>query len=138
MKLPNRTASENRTGAVVIPLPVKKKRLRFQRLGPPRVTKLLAQAVEFDRLLSSGEVSSQADLARQLGLTRARVTQILNLLKLCPEIREHIASLGPETPERQVTEAGLRAVSSLESDEQLRWALRHLPGFTVQPQAEIG
>lgn len=102
------------------------------------MTQLLAEAEEFQRRLDSGQATSRAELARRHGLTRAQVTQIMNLLKLCPEIRDHIASLGPETPERQVTEAGMRVVCGLERDEQVRWARRHLAGFVVGPSAEIG
>lgn len=39
------------------------------------------RALEWQRQLDSGEVRSKADIARREGLTRARVTQIMNLLR---------------------------------------------------------
>lgn len=39
------------------------------------------RAIEWQRQLDSGEVRSRADIARREGLTRARVTQIMNLLR---------------------------------------------------------
>ena len=70
-------------------------------------------------MLDSGEVASQADLARREGLSRPRVTQILNLLKLAPEIQQAILELPVGTPERLVTERKLRDVAHLQHEEQL-------------------
>jgi len=39
-------------------------------------------AREYKRMIDSGQVKNQAELARKLGISRARVTQILSLLKL--------------------------------------------------------
>src|SRR5438067_12233459 len=39
------------------------------------------RAIEWQRQLESGQVRSRADIARREGLTRARVTQIMNLLR---------------------------------------------------------
>ena len=38
-------------------------------------------AYKYDELLKSGVVSTRAELARHLGVSRARVTQVLNRLK---------------------------------------------------------
>jgi len=40
----------------------------------------LKRAIEWQRQLASGQVRSRAAIARREGLTRARVTQIMNLL----------------------------------------------------------
>jgi len=81
----------------------------------PRVAELLRKALEWQRLLESGKVSSQAEIARQEGLTRARVTQILSLLNLAPEIQKHILSM-PETDRRpEVSERSLRPITLIES-----------------------
>jgi len=53
------------------------------------------QALEFQEILSSKEVNSKKELARKLGLSRVRMTQIMNLLKLNPEIIQKIHSLEP-------------------------------------------
>lgn len=59
----------------------------------PRITRMLALAHRFDRLLRDGLVTDQADLARLGHVSRARVTQILNLLQLAPDIQESILFL---------------------------------------------
>ena len=59
----------------------------------PRVTRLMALAIRFETLLNTGEVEDYADLARRGHVTRARITQIMNLLLLAPEIQEAILFL---------------------------------------------
>ncbi len=55
--------------------------------------RMLALAHRFDHLLQDGVVADQADLARLGLVTRARVTQIMNLLQLAPDIQEAILFL---------------------------------------------
>ena len=59
----------------------------------PRVSKLMAIAIRFEGLVQRGEIKDYADLARLGLLTRARVTQIMNLLNLAPDIQEEILFL---------------------------------------------
>jgi hypothetical protein len=59
----------------------------------PRISRLMALAIRFDRLIKEGEITDQADLARLGNVTRARVTQIMNLLQLAPDIQEAILFL---------------------------------------------
>ena len=42
----------------------------------PRVVELLRKAIEWQALLETGELASQAEIARREGITRARVTQV--------------------------------------------------------------
>jgi hypothetical protein len=58
--------------------------------------------------LAEGKYSSQADLSRKVGVSRARVTQILNLLKLPEEIIEKVCAMGDPLPKPIITEHGLR------------------------------
>jgi len=62
----------------------------------PRISKLMALAIRFDRLINEGEITDQAELARLGQVSRARVTQIMNLLMLAPDIQEEILFL-PQT-----------------------------------------
>lgn len=64
----------------------------------PRLSKLMALALRFDRLIRDGEITDQAELARLGMVSRARVTQIMNLLMLAPDIQEEILYL-PRTTE---------------------------------------
>lgn len=56
----------------------------------PKVTKLMALAIRFEKLLAEGTVADYADLARLGHVSRARLTQIMNLRLLAPEIQEAI------------------------------------------------
>ena len=59
---------------------------------PPRVAIMLALAHKLQRLLDDGQVASQAEIARMLDVTPARVTQLLDLTLLAPDIQEAILS----------------------------------------------
>ena len=56
----------------------------------PKITKLMALAVRFEKLLADGVVPDYAELARLGHVTRARLTQIMNLRLLAPDIQEAI------------------------------------------------
>jgi hypothetical protein len=59
----------------------------------PRITRLMALAIHFDGLIQSGVVANYAELARLGNVTRARMTQIMNLLNLAPSIQEELLFL---------------------------------------------
>lgn len=59
----------------------------------PRIARFMALAIRFDGLVRAGVVSDYAELARLGHVTRARVTQIMNLLMLAPDIQEAILFL---------------------------------------------
>jgi hypothetical protein len=50
----------------------------------------MALAIKFQDLVDRGEVRDYADLARLGYVTRARITQIMNLLLLAPDIQEQL------------------------------------------------
>jgi hypothetical protein len=79
----------------------------------------IALAREWQLALSDGKCSSRADLARELGLTRARVTQVLGLLDLAPDVVHAIAELGDPLPRPIVTERMLRPLLKLPIDAQM-------------------
>jgi hypothetical protein len=67
--------------------------------GPPRIpriTRLLALAMQFQDMVDRGEVRDYADLARLAYVTRARLTQIMNLLLLAPDIQERLLDWVPQ------------------------------------------
>lgn len=59
----------------------------------PRISRLMALALRMDALVCSGEVADYAEIARLGHITRARVTQIMNLLHLAPDIQEELLFL---------------------------------------------
>ena len=63
----------------------------------PRVARLMALALRLEQLVQSGAVADYAALAALGHVSRARVTQILNLRLLAPNIQEALLFL-PATP----------------------------------------
>jgi hypothetical protein len=59
----------------------------------PRIARLMALAIRFDGLLRAGEIAHYTELARLGHVTRARVSQIMNLVYLAPDIQEAILFL---------------------------------------------
>lgn len=51
----------------------------------PRIARLMALAIKFQDMVDRGEVRDYADLAQRGYVSRARITQIMNLLHLAPE-----------------------------------------------------
>jgi hypothetical protein len=71
----------------------------------------MALAIRFDGLIRDGVVKDQAELARLGHVSRARLTQIMGLLSLAPDIQEAILWLPPvEAGDDGVTERELREV----------------------------
>ena len=80
----------------------------------PRVSRLMALAIRLDQLIRDGVVADQAELARLGHVTRARLTQIMNLLLLSPDIQESILFLPTfELGRNPITEKQLRPIASV-------------------------
>ena len=58
--------------------------------GPSRAARMLALAHHIERQIDDGAIPDYAAAARALGLTRARITQVMNLLLLAPEVQERV------------------------------------------------
>lgn len=59
----------------------------------PRISRMMALAIWFDELIRDGEVKNLAELARLGQVSRTRVTHIMNLLLLAPDIQEELLFL---------------------------------------------
>lgn len=78
----------------------------------PRITRLMALAIKFQEMVDKGEVRDYADLARLGLVTRARITQIMNLLNLAPQIQEALLiQSGSSSSFLPVNEHDLRTVT---------------------------
>jgi hypothetical protein len=77
----------------------------------PRIAKLMALAIHFDELIQTGAVKDQAELARLGRVSRARLTQIMNLLNLASEIQEDILHLSISRKCQTPSERRLRALA---------------------------
>ena len=78
----------------------------------PRVARLLALAHRFDRLIAEGVVADYADLARLGQVSRARISQIMSLRNLAPDIQEAILFLRTRRGRDPVSVAALLAVAA--------------------------
>ncbi len=56
----------------------------------PRITRYMALAIYYEDLIRQGHVRDYAEIAVLGHVTRARVTQIMNLRLLAPDIQEQI------------------------------------------------
>ena len=59
----------------------------------PRVSRLLALAVRCEHLVRTGSIPTYAALAQLGRVSRARISQIMNLLVLAPDIQEELLFL---------------------------------------------
>jgi hypothetical protein len=80
----------------------------------PRVSRLMALAIQFETLVRDGVARDYAELAQLGHISRARMSQIMALLHLAPAIQEALLFLpnslrGPE----RVTEKSLRTIAEL-------------------------
>jgi len=91
----------------------------------PRIARLMSLAIRFDRLLRDGSVASLSELARLTRITQPRVTQILNLTLLAPDIQEQLLHLGGvEVGRDRVNERLLRPIAAHPCWEAQRSAWR--------------
>lgn len=62
-------------------------------VGAPRISKLVALAIKMEAMLQSGQVENLMQLARLCHVTQPRVSQILNLTLLAPDIQQELLFL---------------------------------------------
>jgi len=93
--------------------------------GPAHVAIMLALAHKIQVAIDRGEVKDRAEVARRLGMTRARVTQILDLTLLAPNIQERVLACDSPERSRSITERALRQIAGEES-----WCLQRICGRT--------
>lgn len=93
----------------------------------PRVARVLALAHHWRGLIQSGAVRDQADLARLVGVSRARVTQVMSLLWLAPDIQEEILLLDAARHQGGPLHRHLLPVTALApwSAQRLEWTMMH-------------
>ena len=93
----------------------------------PRVARLMALAIRFEQMIRDGEVSGYAELARRGRVSRARGTQIMNMLGLAPDIQEEILYLPwIGRGSHAITERQLRPMAAQSSwrEQEAMWRAR--------------
>lgn len=111
----------------------------------PRVARLMALAIRFDRLLADGVVSDLTELARLCHVTQPRMSQVMNLLHLAPDIQEEILHLPLiKVGKDLLTERDMRPITQLREwrTQRDRWgtlkrAMIPAPMPSASSRAEI-
>ena len=74
--------------------PADKSKLKLRPKGRvPRVSRIMALAIRMDQLIEDGVVTDYAEVARLGHVSRTRVTHIMSLLHLAPDIQEELLFL---------------------------------------------
>jgi hypothetical protein len=93
----------------------------------PRVARLMALALRLEQLVRTGAVKNYATLADVGGVSRARISQIMNLIHLAPAIQEALLFLAPIKRGRApVLLADLQPIAALADWSEQRRAWRRL------------
>ena len=77
----------------------------------PRLTRLMALAIKCLGMVEGGEILDYAELSRAGHVTRARMSQIMNLVNLAPDIQEQILFLPPTEERSPHTETAVRKIA---------------------------
>ena len=113
---PNRLI--HRTFQAVFKIPTNRSRRTLTKIRKRQYRNPIYLARQWQRAIASGEYSSSASLAYHLGVSRARVAQIMNLLNLSTEVLDIISSLGDPISSPIVTEKRLRPLLALAAEQQ--------------------
>ena len=123
----------------LLPFPVRpgvRRSEQEQKLGgrTPHVSRLMALAIKFQSLVSSGTVRNYRELAEVGHVSRPRLSQIMKLAQLAPEIQEKLLFLAPtlEGPDR-VFERHLRFLASVVDWEKQKELFRAFEAERAAP-----
>lgn len=76
----------------------------------------IARARDYQQRIARGEVESASEIARVEGITRARVCQLLRLLRLAPNVLADVEA--PESEAPMVKEAVLRKLAGIDDEAE--------------------
>ena len=77
----------------------------------PKAARLIALALSFESLLKEGAAKDHQEVARWGGVTRSRISQILNLRNLAPAIQEQLLFEQPGQQDPPITERTLQKLT---------------------------
>ncbi|TWT71558.1 hypothetical protein [Crateriforma conspicua] len=90
----------------------------------PRIARLMALAIQYEGMLRHGEVGDMIELAEHAHVSQPRMTQIMGLNLLAPDIQEALLNLPPQQGKCPIHEKRLRPLATmlLWSDQRRAWA----------------
>jgi hypothetical protein len=99
----------------------------------PRIAEVLALAIGFDEMIRRGLAKDHSDLARLGCISKERVSQVMRLVWLAPDIQQEILTL-PRTPRGRfhVGEVALRHVAS-----KMMWGEQREAWGRLQPAGHL-
>jgi ParB-like chromosome segregation protein Spo0J len=93
---------------------------------PARVAVMLALAHKIQDAIDRGTVRDRAEVARRLGFTRARITHLLDLILLAPDLQERVLEFEAIDGVQPTSERALRVVAHAGSWEEQRGRWREI------------
>ena len=118
-KLGSPNGSIHRTFRAIFEMPVVPFNHNLIKIGKREYRNPIYLAQEWREALDNNKYASPAALARSLKISRARVTQIMNLLDLSPEAITLISSLGDPLRKPVITERSLRQLLEMAPEKQV-------------------
>lgn len=114
--------------------PTQRKRVKTTRDPRPvtSVVKTVVLAFQIDQAVREGRARDFAEVARQTGLTRARVSQVMRLLRLPPSILDALL-LGPHDEIDRISERRLRPILSIADAQRQVEEFERLCGRSQSP-----
>jgi hypothetical protein len=94
----------------------------------------MALAIHFQGMIENGEATDYADLARLAGLSRERMSQIMELIWLAPEIQQEIL----EFPATQTGRFPISEVAARKVAEHLEWDVQTAEWGALKERARVG
>lgn len=100
----------------------------------PRITQVLALAIYWEDMIRRGDAKDYADVARLTGLCRERVSQIVRLNYLAPDIQMELLYLPPSaTGQFPISETAVRKIAN-----RLSWAQQRQEWNALKQQLGLG
>jgi hypothetical protein len=100
----------------------------------PRITQVLALAIHLEDMIRRADAKDYADVARLTGLCRERVSQIVRLNYLAPDIQIELLYLPPTPAGRYpISETAVRKIASL-----LSWTHQRREWTALKQQHRLG
>ena len=114
---PNRL--KDRTFRAFFKMPVARVTHNLIKMGKNQYRNPIYLAKEWRKALDNGQYASLSELACRLNVSRARVTQIMNLLNLSPKVIDIISSMGDPISDPIIAERMLRPLLGFGSEKQV-------------------
>jgi hypothetical protein len=104
----------------------------------PRVARLMALAIRMESLVRAADIADYSAIAQLGHVSRARITQIMNLLLLAPDIQEQILFLAsPERGRNAIRLAQLQPIAQVADWRRQRVLWATMSGHCVLEKPSV-